>query len=380
MNLRPSSAHVWVNCPGVISMTVDYPSVGSPESLAGGAVHELATKMIDLYRRALSPLPGNFIGKPATNGIIVDAEMFEAANLYALDVKEVMQSTRIFGGEYLGVEHFLLCPEIHSSMCGTCDCFIFHRQAKHLFLWEYKNGHRIVDECENWQAISYLSGLISKYDIDGIEDQSITVHFRIVQPRAYHANGAIREWTFRLSDIRGHINKLRAAVVEALSTSPRVQSGEHCRDCAARHDCPTARNAAVTLYEAAGLAVPEKMSDESIGLFYRILLRAQEQIKCMEAGISEEIKSRLQGGNDVPGFALQPSEGREVWTRPVTEIIALGNLIGFNLRKEETITPNQARKVGVDESIIREYASRQQNGFKLVTQKDASKSFKRIFG
>jgi hypothetical protein len=108
------------------------------------------------------------------------------------------------------------------------------------------------------------------------------------------------------------------------------------------------------------------MSDPAIGLFYEIILRAQKQIEYLETGISEEIKSRIKAGAAIPGFTIEPSIGRETWSRSTAEIAALGDLLGVNLRKEELITPNQARKAGLDDNVINEYTKREQKGLKLI--------------
>jgi hypothetical protein len=361
--LSPSSASIWVNCPGSIIMTMDCSSIDSPESMDGTAAHEVAAKMIDLYRRTLSPFPIDVVGKTLSNGILATDEMYDAADLYARDVLNIMRKTQVSGGNYLGIEQHLKCPEIHPEMYGTCDCFLYDRRNSELYLWEFKYGHGIIDEYENWQAISYLFGIASLFNIDGIGDQKTIVHFRLVQPRAYHPNGAIREWKFLLSDIRGHINRLCASAKEAMGLSPAVKSGSHCRYCRARHKCASAQEAGISLYEHISTAMPEcKLSNAAIGLFYEIVLRALEQIKCLETGIGEEIKSRIKSGAEIPGFIIEPSFGRESWSRPISDIIKFGELMGVNLRKEEAVTPAQARKLGIDETLIKNYTLRQQTG------------------
>ena len=55
----------------------------------------------------------------------------------------------------------------------------------------------------------------------------------------------------------------------------------------------------------------------------------------------------------------------------------MGELLGFDLAKpKEPITPAQARKIGVDNSLIDEYSQRVPGALKLVEAKDARKVFR----
>jgi hypothetical protein len=368
--ISPSSAHVWGalnGCPGSVRMTANYPDVEIPESTAGNVMHEIGAMMIGQFSRGIEPLPREYIGTTLSSGFLVGQEEYDAARMYAENVRDIMRQTHIFGGGTVGVEKPLPCPEIHQESYGTCDCFLFHRSAGHLWIWEFKSGRRCIEVVDNWQIINYLSGIISYFDLNGIDDQKIFVHARIVQPRGYHRDGPIREWTFKLSDIRGQINILRDNAALALSDNPPIRSGEQCRDCMARYECPAARTAGVTLYESVCTpAMPNNLSPESLSLLYSIVQRAKNQIDYLESGIGEQIKSLIRSGVNIPGYTTEETFGRLSWARPISEVFSLGELLGVNLKKEEAITPKQAEKLGVPEEIINQYAKMEKTGFKVV--------------
>jgi hypothetical protein len=359
-------------------MTAAYPDIETPESSEGSAAHEIGAMMIGQYSRGQEPRPREYIGTTLSNGHLVTEEEFEAAQIYAQDVRDVMRATRIFGGGLLGVEAALHAPDVHPESFGTCDCFIFNRNAGHLWIWEYKHGHGIVEAFENWQMINYLSGIITRYGIDGHEDQLITVHARVVQPRAYHRDGDIREWSFKLSDIRPHINILHDNAALALSPGAPIRSGIiQCRYCAARHECPAAREAGIGMFEITQRALSERLSAGAIGTLYALILRAKKQLDYLESGIEEEIKSRIKAGENIPGCLVEEGFGREAWTAPVAEIMQLGELMGVNLKKEEVITPAQAKKAGLDPAIVATYSNRPNRGFKVVI--DNNQKARRVF-
>jgi hypothetical protein len=349
-------------------MTEKFPTNETPETIEGTATHEIGPMMINQFAHNAEPSPGLYIGTTATNGHIITQENYDCARMYAENVREVMRHTRIFGGEQFGCEVKLHCPDIHPESFGTTDCFIFNQSAGHLWIFEYKNGRREVEVIENWQIINYLSGIITRFNLSGLDDQAIQVHSRIVQPRAFHRDGPIREWNFKLSDIRGQINILHENAHMALSENPIIRSGNHCRDCMARYECPAARKAALSLYEVVCQAIPDNISPESLGLLYSIICRAKKQIEFLEEGIGEQLKALIRSGINIPGYTTEETTGRLDWTTPVKDVIALGELLGFDLKKEEVITPTQAKKLGIPSEVIDAYAKAEKRGYKIVPQ------------
>ena len=75
----------------------------------------------------------------------------------------------------------------------------------------------------------------------------------------------------------------------------------------------------------------------------------------------------IQGGKSVPGWSIDHTVGREEWSKPASEVFALGQLFGVDLaRPAEPITPAQARKAGVDATVISAYAKRKAGTAKLI--------------
>jgi hypothetical protein len=361
LKLHSSKSHIWAvssGCPGSVRISAAIPPrPESPAANEGTQAHKLAANLIDGYlhcRDVLRDAP------PST-------EMFEAADVYARDVLEVSRKTRVAGGDGVGIEKSILCPDINADMVCVPDCFIYNRDARHLWVWEFKYGHSPVEVLENPQLICNTSAVSSFFKINGYDDQKITVHARVVQPRGFHRDGIIREWEFKLSDIRAAVGIYKNNGLIALSENPPTHSGHHCADCSARFACPAAIQCGVSLYEILNNTIPENMTNESISLFYELILRAKEQIKCLESGIETEVKERLKHGAAIPGFTLEQSVGRLSWSLPTAEIAALGELFGINLKKEmEVITPTQAKKLGLDENLIKQFTKRESIGFNVA--------------
>lgn len=352
-------------------MAQAFPDTEGPEALDGKKFHEVVADLINSVTRTGE--------KTSPSYDHTSAETIEAANFSAQDVFKVMtEPNRNPEWIQIGVEHQVHAPRrIHSLSYGTVDCFLYDAVTHHLYIWDFKYGYGLVEVFQNWQLINYAAALFDEFNFNGLDDQTLTVHFRIIQPRAFHREGPIREWTVRGSDLRPDFNILKMNATKAVSNDATTRSGTHCRYCPARHACKTALDAGMQLYEVANKTTPLDLSAEALGTQYAIVKRAREQLEYLESGLEEELKSRLRAGERIPGFHMEPGRGRESWARPIKEIRHLGELMGVALGKDEVITPFQARKLGIDATIIDRYVEIPRRGNKLVT--DDGSQVKRIF-
>lgn len=372
--IPPSSAEIWGapdGCTGWVLMTQQYPQLPNgpyqTEADEGEASHEIAATLINAAAVGVTLTADNFIDKPAANGLLFTAEMFDGAKIYTDDVINVMRTTAVFGGPNFGNEFKIAAPSIHELSFGTTDQFIYDRNHGDLFIWDYKFGHDTVEAFENWQTINYLAGIIEALQIDGFVAQHTTVYVRIVQPRAFHAKGVVREWKLKAADLRPYFNILNHNAHKALSNAAEIHSGPHCKNCSARHVCPAALKAGMQLYEITRQPVPEPLSFEALGIQLAIIKRALKQLEYLESGFEEQVKNLIRSGKNIPGWMVEQSSGRETWSKPISEVIMLGELLGHNLKKpDDAITPNQARKLGIDKDVIKLYSATPKTGFKVV--------------
>lgn len=381
--IPPSSASIWGKpngCTGWVVMAQTYPELEeSIEAREGTASHEIAEGMItDAKTNNRSRHePRDWVGITASNGVVFTEEMFEAAKLYADDVIGEMRSRGIFGGDCLGIEAPVEAKRIHDLSFGTCDAYLYDRKKGELIIYDYKFGYEVVEAFENWQAINYACGIIDALEINGHLDQFTTVRVRIAQPRAFHRDGPIREWTVKASDLRGYFNILHNNAHEALGANAVYRTGRHCKHCPGRHACPAALKAGVGLYEVVTQPVPVEMSPEAMGVQLAIIKRAIKALEYLESGFEEQVTSIIRGGAQVPGWRTEQSYGRERWEKPVEEVFALGDMLGHDLRDPKAITPNAARKLGIDDAVIMAYSTKPSTGIKIVS--DNGNKAKQVF-
>lgn len=375
--LAPSSAFRLVECSGSPMLEAMYPELEESEDARNGtASHEAAAPRILAGARAnlgLNEAPR--AGAAASNGVILTDEMIEAAELYTANVVETMHATRCYAPR---VEQRVAIGRIHEVMFGTPDCALYHREGLTLYIWDYKFGFEIVEAFENWQGIAYAAGLLDELGVNGIDDQYITVVIRIVQPRAPHREGPIREWRVKASDLRPYFNRLADAAVEAMSANPKTRAGLHCKYCRARHACETLQREALAAAAYVGGVTPFDLTPHATGLELRLLRRAETLIKARKSGLEEQAAAMIKRGDVVPFSALIQGKGRERWAVPPAEVFALGDMFSVGLRKEpEPITPKQAREAGVPAELVDAYAETPRTGLKLV--EDDGRRARQIF-
>lgn len=376
--LAPSSAHEWVECTFSVVGQRPFPDEETDEAKEGTASHWVGSSVLEAYKttdEAAQINPLSYIGTQAPNGVIINESMAEGALEYVNDVLVMMQAHAML--KVLMVEQRVYAPRINKHCWGTPDAFAYDEKTGTLYIWDYKYGHRYVSVFENWQLICYAAAILDTLlSIDGRTEQYITIVFRIVQPRCYQAEGIVREWKINAGDLRGYVNRLQSAADEALSNNPKVKTGPHCRDCRARFACKGAQTAAMNAleYSGEGAANLSILPPDALGVELQMLERGSQIIKDRYDALKAQAEGLVLAGHNVPGWGGSSTYGHRKWSKPTAEVLSIGKLLGHDLKKpDQPITPNQALKLGIDESVINAYSDKPKTGFKLIRD-DGSKA------
>lgn len=361
--LAPSSASRRKACAGSRKMEALYPQVDdSPASREGTAAHWAASET----------LSGRIVdsGQIAENGVMLTDEMIDAADMYVDEVRKV--------GQPVFVEKRTSINYIHEQCWGTPDAWCMNKSTGTVYLWDFKYGHRFVDVFENWQLIEYAAGILDELEIDGIQDQHITVVMTIVQPRCYVGGSPVRSWSLRASDLRGYFNAARMFEAKAMSDDAELTVSPECRDCSARHVCPSLQRASYADMNVATEAVPFDLPPQALGTELRYIQSAIDTLTARATSLEEQALSMIRQGKSVPHFTAQHGSGRERWIKPEPEVIAMGELMGVKLGVTKLITPKQAIKAGMPEAVIKSFTETPRGELKLV--QDDGTNARKIFG
>ena len=374
--LPPSGASSWLKCGMWATMNKRFPQDESAEGIEGTAAHWVAWEI--LAGRPIST------GIKTPNGQIVTEEMLEGGELVTDVIRERMPKGGLppFG---LQIEQKLPIFSISPHCFGTPDLWALPSTV-HIEIFDYKFGHRFVDEFWNPQGLCYLAGIVDflttmkavRPDIESY----MTVSFTVIQPRCFYKGEPVRTHTFKLIDARSHWNQLANAAESSMLPEPTATTNENCGDCAGRHACQSLQLAAYADAEYSNKRTPLMLSPVAAALELRILMRALDRIQARVDGLKEQTISNIRAGKQVNYFRAEPGFGRQQWTIPEAQVISIGKLFGAELAKPGVLTPKQAEKAGVDVGIVKANSFVPSTGFRLVAENpnDAPRTFATLEG
>lgn len=363
----------WVECNGSVIMQAQFPSLPGEQSQTtaeGIAFHWLADTMAKTFIDGTnaSPTRSDYVDQPAPNGVIIDDMMYQSAVDWCTEIFRYCNVDGVMRSVHL--ETNLPADFIREGEVCRPDAWIHNEKSRELVIMDAKYGHTFVEVFENWPLILYAHAVMEYLGLNGIDDQYYTIRLGVFQPRAFHPDGTMRWWTFPASELRGHVNKAINAASVALKDGAPTRPGTWCRGCSGRRACAALQGSVyATLDHIADSDTFAELDDDNLSLELRLLRHGKKLLQSRLDALEEQAKHKLQNGGRLKGFAMQMTKGREVWSKPFDEVVMMGDMFGADLRKPpEAITPAAARKKGVDESVIKAYATRHTSGTKLVEE------------
>lgn len=374
--LMPSAAGRWVRCPGSVAMEQRYPDdVESVKAREGTAAHWACAEL--LAGQAIA------VGQVAPNGVVLDDEMIDGAQLY-FDALMTARGPNVdmlavgVGGT-IHVEQRIDIPYVHAQNWGTPDAWFYDKAAGVLYVCDYKFGHGFVEVFENWQLIDYACGILDALGIDGAADQHIDVVMTIVQPRSYHKDGPVRTWRVKACDLRPYFNRLQVAAAAALEPGAPCRISAECKHCNARHACEALQRAALDAVDLSTTSSPVELPPDALGQELRTLQRAAALLAARISGMEEVALSTIRRGALVPGFKIEHGKGRKRWNKPVEQVVVMAKLMNVDVAKSlEAITPAQAIKAGLPADLVDMFSETPTGAAKIVA--DDGTLARRVFG
>ena len=297
------------------------------------------------------------VGATAPNGILVTDEMLDGAELFVDTVRAaVPPDSKLYIEDKL-----MMSNVIHDLVWGTPDAFAIAPGVIHLF--DYKFGHRYVEEFENWQCITYAAGI---YQAIGSLPPETVVHITIVQPRVFNRGSPVRTWSTTIGELLPYWAKLRAAALLAECDDAPCVPGDWCEFCNGRHACEALQRTALSATEDAFSSIPLVLPPLAAARELRAMKRSAGMLNARITGLEQQLLDLYRKGTDVPYFMGERAQGRQRWIVPVEQVAALGGMFGINLTKPGAITPKQAVKAGVPAGVVEKMSDEPLGEWRLV--------------
>ena len=297
----------------------------------GNAAHWLAEQMFN-------GAPAH-AGLTTPKGYVITDDMVEHVSSYvsALDCGEIEVDTSYAGDtwEVRGRADHL------SWRCHPNDQY---ESAQILTIDDFKYGWRPVSPVRNWTLMSHAIGWIVR-----TQQRPDRIVLRIHQPRPYHPDGPLREWSCSFEELMGYYSQIDARLSNP--TDELMTSLEHCAKCHALATCPAARTASMNAIDAADVVFSDDLPKPVLTAEMEMLRQAVKMIEARRDAIEELITHRIKSGEVFDGYLVERPYGNRRW-KPGLSGKVLSALAGVDLTKDGIVTPAEAERRKVSKEAI----------------------------
>lgn len=364
ITLYPSSAHIWVKCPGHTSLAARTERVQLGDDTArldGILAHNVARDIADT-------------GVTRREG--VTDEMLDGGVMW----RDVLHS---FGAAFAQEVDYPTINWIGNNVPARTDAECYNADTNTLHIADYKFGHRYVDAVENWQLLCYAMAWLDRHVkeyADKLDTMKVVLH--VVQPRA----GGHRQWSLTVAQLRETYAK---TIVDAARDARMAHdnpdglglklytAGEHCYKCAGAINCPALRNATAESLSFGARAIELELTPEQAAIELMLIDNAQTHIKNRRDALEQLVQHALQNGGNLPHWSLDRGRGSKKWIADKeAEVIGLAELYGAEVTVTKLKTPTQCAKL-LPTFIIESHSETVPGALKLAKKRadDGAKLF-----
>jgi uncharacterized protein DUF2800 len=302
--LSASSAHRWMLCPGSVRESEGMPNRSTREAAVGTFAHEIAAATLN----KVQPVE-RWLGKKRIVDdefeIECDQEMIDGVKFYVDEIDDEMMPMDDW---WVEVDLTAELSKLDPDFGGTADFMRYRKSRKHLRVIDLKFGAGVIVEVvENKQLKKYALGSLLT-----LKQPCSSVTVVVIQPRAEHPDGRVREWTFPSADLLEFAAELKAAARATREPdAPLVpDANNQCKFCPAKPKCPALKSQQTALV-AATFASPETLTPELLAQGLALVPAVAARIKAIE----EAAYQMATRGTPIPGYKLVNKQPRRRWTR-----------------------------------------------------------------
>jgi len=394
--LGASSSKRWMNCPGSVQLSAQFPDTTSSYAIEGTLAHGLgehvlATRLLGAEGEdSVFALVGQEISIDGVTGVVTEG-MAAAVNEFVNTVEDYY---RAYAADHTHTslyleERFDLSPlGPPAPMFGTADVVIWAED--HLHVIDYKHGQGVVVEAtENSQLMYYALGAAVAA---GRIPQTIAV--TIVQPRAQHSDGPVRTYVFDRTRLVEFKKELFEAARLTQTSDPALNPGSWCRFCKATAVCPAqmkqAESVAMTVFaddrKPTQPPAPSVLCDEDIA---KVLARGSEVMQWIR-DVEAYALARMENGYEIPGYKLVRGRSNRVWIdeEKASRYLGRNGVKAEDRYTKKLVSPNAAEKLlkakGGDTQALEKYWEKPEGAAKIAPVADSRPALppaaQRIFG
>lgn len=310
----------------------------------------------------------------------------------ALDyVWELMDEIDLmYGDAVMFVERFVDTPSttVPGETGGFCDICIYSANARRLWVIDYKHGAGVAKAAEgNTQVKQYAAGFLYEEEPQVDASSVDLVTLIIIQPRAFHPQGEIREWSCTPADLVDYLMDMDMVIEQGRDPLAPLNPGlSWCQFCEARSSCPALAQSSVGAILNDIEKKPTDITTQTLpdvrGLDIgrmAYIMQMKPMIMLWLNGVESHLDELSRAGYDIPGFKRVESIARrkyDMQTYGTVDAIAdkIASLVGCD--KSELYKEAELLNItDMQDKIVEAFKKRAGRGKKKQAAEKAAQMF-----
>lgn len=335
-----STAKRVIACPASIELVAKMPPKPSSKYADEGTLlHDAISQILDC-----KATPESVIGM-VYEGITLTQELYDDKIAVALSALDEIDPDKQME---FAVESSVNFGDLLPGVFGSAD--LLGRIGKKAIVLDWKFGNGVaVEATENEQGMFYAAAAMRTPETQWVFEDVEEIEIIIVQPPM------VKRWTTTPSRIALFQMDLVAAVN---GPRTRMESGEHCRWCAAKPTCPKVTGAVDRALKTALVRVDaEKISE---------YLAQAELLESWIDSVRVLAYDMLENNVKVPGFKLVAKRGTRQWVNDEAPV----KLLGDKAYESKLISVAQAEKIIGKKNFPTDVAVSVSSGSTLAAESD----------
>ena len=319
-----STAKRVIGCPGSVALCAKMPPKPSSKYADEGTLlHNVMDLILTTNQTPESFAGMEYEGIKLTQELINEKVYPALRALDEIDPNKEMEyatETRVGFGDFL------------PNVFGSTD--LLGRIGKRAFVLDWKFGSGVpVGADDNPQLMFYAAAAMRTPEVQWVFDECDEIECIIVQPPS------VKRWVTTTKRIKAFEQELAMAVKVSQMPDAPLNTGEHCRWCAAKPTCPKMTGLADrTLHAQLDILNVAQIAD---------YLKKADMLEQWIADVRGLAHQVLDAGKPVPGFKLVAKRAIRSWADDDQALVAMLNegIPEEELTTVKVISPAQAEKV-----------------------------------
>jgi hypothetical protein len=335
-----STAKRVIACPASIELVAKMPPKPSSKYADEGTLlHDAISQILDC-----KATPESVIGM-VYEGITLTQELYDDKIAVALNALDEIDPDKQM--EFV-VESSVNFGDLLPGVFGSAD--LLGRIGNRAIVLDWKFGNGVaVEATENYQGMFYAAAAMRTLDTEWVFDGVDEIEIIIVQPPM------VKRWVTTPERIKAFELELISAVK---GPRTKLESGEHCRWCAAKPTCPKVTGAVDRALKTALV----RIDADKIGEYLSQAELLEEWIDSVRSLAFEMLENNVR----VPGFKLVAKRGTRQW---VNDQVAK-DLLGDKAYESKLISVAQAEKLIGKKNFPADAAVSVSSGSTLAAESD----------